>query len=189
MTNPILHTVFRNFSTHQSLRAPEGMLLLIKLVSTPYNIHGNDSMELFCVPKESTSQARLGSLLALNISRDLAHLYREYDADADRLHKVFQEAGAVLLSDAHVHLDSIYMRSPIDLDTTYALVSDKGERLVLLKMKDGLAHIGPDQVEIYVRRALAKQGALPSGYETLRHPVYETLSRYMQPVPQDKILR
>lgn len=189
MTNPILHTVFRNFSSHQRLRAPEGMLLLIKLVNTPYNIHGSDSVELLCVPKVSTSQARLGSLLALTISRDLTHLFREYDADADRLHKVFQESGAALLDEADISLESIYMRPSINLDTTYALVSEKGESLVLLMMKEGLSHIGPDQVEISVRKALARQGTLPSGQETLRHPVQDTLSRYMQPLPQDQVLR
>lgn len=184
MTAPILHTVFHTFNRHQRHFANDGQLSLIKVVSTPYNIHGSDSTELMRISSDINSQVRLGSALALAISRDINALLTEYEADADRLHQVFQAAGAVRLDDANIHIDSIYMRPPVEIDTSYVLVGDKSQQLVLLTMPEGLTHISPDQVEISVRRALAKQDSLPRGNEQIRHPVQDILAQYTGPMPQ-----
>lgn len=182
MTTPILRTVFQTFNRHQRQYAPEGKVSLIKLVSTPYNLHGSDSVELLRIGKTMSSQHRLGSALALAISRDINGLLREYDADADRLHHIMHASDIADLDDAQVHIESVYMRSSVDLETTYVMVSDRGECLTLLTMKKGLTQIGPDQVEISVRQALARRDAVPSARDVLRHSVVqEHLVRYMNP--------
>lgn len=162
MSKSIIQTLFTDLNRGGRIIADANTYVLLKTVTGAPDFPGRDRLELLSIQKKGLDRESLTRILCEAISQDLHEMYIEYEADASALHRAFHGAEQpVDLENAPIHILSPYMRNRFGIHTDYDLVDEHGERERLFYMNNSLVDVGPDQVEITVRKTLENAHLVP----------------------------
>ena len=162
MKQSIIQAIFTDLNRGGRIIADANCYTLLKTVSSDPSFPGRDRIELLSIPRKGLELENLTRVLCSVISDDLRTMHREYEADANELHKIFRlSQQPVDIANVNANISSPYMRNRFDIHTDYDLVDEQGDRARLFYMDDRLIEVGPDQVEMTVRRSLRAVQLLP----------------------------